>query len=147
MLGVEDEVHIQQAGGLFVGNLAEHHVEEVAGVVEFRVGGDGFQPLPQPVMRRHDGRPLGGEADALAYGGLDGVVGHLFHVVAGQRRDAGAQGVHGVGVLHHFQHRDDAVGDAAAGPQLGVEVGQLLPGGQAAVEQQVNDFLEGGLFG
>ena len=147
VLCVENEVHVQQAGSLFVGNLAEHHVEKVAGVIEFRVGGDGLQPLPQTMMRRDDGRPLRGEADPLADGGLGGVVGHLCHVVTSQRRNACAQGVHRVGVLHHFQHRDDAVGDAAAGPQLDVEVGQLLLRGQAAVEQQVDDFLEGGFFG
>ena len=133
MLGVEDEVHIQQAGGFLVGGLAEHHIQEVAGVAEVGVGSEWLQPLPQPVMRRHDGRPLRREADALADGGFNRVVGNLGHIKPGQRRNAGAQSVHGVGVLHHLQHRNYAIGDAPTGAKLGVKVRQLLRAGQAAV--------------
>ena len=81
---VEDEVDVEQVGGLLVGDLSKQHVEEVPGVVEVRVGGHRFQSLAQAVVRRHDGRPHGRKPDALADGGLHRVI--LHFVVEGRKR-------------------------------------------------------------
>ena len=145
VFGVENKVHVQQPGGFLVGNFVKQHVEEVAGVVQVRVGRHRLQPLPQAVVGGHDGRPHSGQPDALADGGLRRVVVDL-RVKGGQGGKARAQGVHGVAVLNQVQYLDYLVRDAPVGAERAVKVGQFLLRRQLPVKQQVNNFFKSGVF-
>ena len=147
MLGVEDEVHVQQIGGFLVRRLVEQHVQEVTGVIQVGIGSHRLQTLPQSVVGGDDCGPHGRQPDSFANSCFNGIVIYV-RVEPGKRRDAGAQGVHWVTVLgQQFQYLDHIIRDATVGPQSGVKISQLLLSGELGIEQQIDYFFKRRLLG
>ena len=145
MLRVENEVHIQQFGSFLVGQFVKQHVQEIAGVVQVRIGSNRLQSLAQPVVSSYNGRAHGRQADALADSGFHGVVVY-FGIKCRQRGKTGAEGVHRVAVLYQVQYLDNLVGNAPVCPKDVVKLGQLLLTWQVAVKKQVDDLFKGGFL-
>ena len=149
MLGVEDHAQVQHLG-LLLGEavVVADGVEEVLGEGEPLLGPVEVEGVVVEVVALggvgvgHDHGAPGHQLEGLAELVLQGVVlGGVVIAVEGQ--DAPAQPVHDVPARRLEDH---VLGEVhRQGTELGengVEVGELLPGGQGAEEQEVGGLLE-----
>ena len=126
VVGMQDQRHVEGAGGLLVGPLARQHVQEVRGVAETRIGLDRIQPAAAAVVARHHRRHLRDQPGGLAEVGLLGVR-VLVRVVERVGRDGGAQHLHGGCVTsQHVDHGCGLVRQRTGRGQVGRERLQLV---------------------
>jgi hypothetical protein len=144
VVGVEDERDVEGAGGRVGGLLAVEHPEEVSGVGERLVGLDDGFALADAVEDGDDHRDLGRETVGFAYVGVVAAV-CLVGVVDAEKRDGGAEDLHGCGVGGNAAEEvDDLWIEFACGGEMPGEFSKLSGRGEFAEPEEVGALLEGG---
>ena len=143
MFGVENEGGVERAGVDLIGSLACDHVEKIRRVPESPAGIERFQARCEAVLGRDDGGNLRGEPERFSAVRLRRGVFRLgvekpedSHAASERSRPLLAGGY----LLESAQHSGR---ESAFGLERLVEPLQAFAGGQFAVPQKINDFLEG----
>ena len=144
VVGVENQPHVERAGGEGARALSGQQVEEVGGVTQHRVGCERRAPRGEPAQRRHQGAGLRRQPHRLAPRGGGRVVARVG-IVVGEHGHPGAHRVHEVAGRQRAEQPDDGLREGAVAGQLGLQVAELGPGRQPAAPQQVADLLERGV--
>ena len=145
MLGMKDEVLVDELGVFIAGLFAEQHVQEVGGVAEVGIGVEDFLALTDAPVGRNYCRSLCGESQALAERRLSGVV-FGVRVVGRQRRDRGPEHVHRMRVARQPNDVENLCGKDSGRFQLRVKGVELSLSGELAIHHQVGGLLEVGLL-
>ena len=147
MVGVEQHGDVHHAGLRRVRPLTCDHPEEVLGVAQLRVRPQDPLPFPDPLVRGHDRRELRGDPERLPHvRGLRGIV--PLRIEAAHVRDGGPEDVHRRRVLRHRSKQlQDGRRKGSCGGEFGPRAFQLRAIRQAALEQEEDDLLEGGMPG
>ena len=146
MLGVQNEIAVDQLRGIAARLFALEHPQKIGGVAECRVGRHRLEPGTDARMGGDDHRHLRGQPHALAQRGLARIVGG-FGIERGERGHRRAQHVHRMGALkgaHDVEHRRRQL---ARRFQLGIEGRKLPRARQIAVQQQPGGLLEARMLG
>ena len=145
MLGMQDEVAVDELRGVATRLGSRKHPQQVGRMRKPAVGGYRFESLADARMRGDDHGDLRGQADALTQRSLARDVGDL-RIERRERGGGGAQHVHRMGGLHHADDVVDRLGQAARRLEVVVEGGELPRVRQLAIEQQPRGFLEARMF-
>ncbi len=147
VVGVQDESDIERAFGGFGRLGAIQQQQKIGRVRKRRIGIDHLLPFSQAVVGRHDHGDLRSQAEGFVQVGVV-IVLLVLRIVKRQRRNRGAQHVHGRSVPGSGAHQvDDGRIQLALCRQLLAEFLQFGLRGQLAIPQQVAGFFEVGVVG
>ncbi len=146
VIGMQRQRDVEDVLHHVVRLLAGQGVEEIPRGAQRGIGRDHVLAFAQPVKGGDDSAGLSHQADRLALAGLDrGVL--LVRVVERQHGDGGTQHIHGNAFAGSLQERGDFGGNRAVGRERSFQLIQLRLLGEAAVPQQVDDFLKRRVIG
>ena len=146
MLGVKDEVLVDELCLFFRGRFAKQHVEEVGRVAEAWVWVDRVVAVPDSGVSGDDCGGLGGEPDSLPQRSLRRVVLGIG-IVSRQGRDGRAEDIHRVSLLGQPDDVEYLAGKLPGAIQVCVEGVELRLRRQLPVHNEVGGLFEIGLLG
>ena len=146
VLGMQNEIAVDQLRGIGARFLAGQHPEQIGGVAERRVGGDRLLAGADARMRGDDHRHLRRQPHGLAQRRLARIVGGL-RIESGERGRRRAQHVHRMRRFDGADNVEHRRRQLACRLQFGIEGRELLLVRQFAVEQQPRGFLEARMLG